>query len=1103
MSRVVNLERLKKLYATFSIPQLLTEYKIEDNELIPIFIDSNNLIITNNEHFTPLWYHDNTEFDSRNANEWVKKDNNGVNLPVPATVYLPTNSNEEFPKSYNWTNANVIDYNSKLKMYSVVVSINNSTKVYPEIPRIQIHFKGEDPREFVKRIKYAILRRDYCEDIYRWSIYINKVLLDKRSKSISDVLQNDTIKKILHLVFKNQTFKELKINKNIMVEQINKVYQESCLSIRLQSLKSISKDHHNTLKIPNFDFEQFIRKPAQSTDVMDKKKEFLNMREKFNRKNLLELPEVYTSLCESNTEITLIKKIQLLFTDFKITVTLDEFEKTQLNNIIDTFNLLKNSWIKEIAFKCHTALVNIKTGWFDISTSKIKIYESSNNKLQKLMTLITHMMEERLKLMVLNSAKNYTILIEQPCIPMKGINDNFAWGSNLNRSPFEECAPPLFSIILNMNENGAFYSSDPDKFEPVIVSLLKRMVLESHEIPTIHPHLLTNLTFFEKPYLTSIGLIETKITELQTIIENSIRLAIIPLKSYCKEFNIHLHLFNTDVVSYVKKFFDGNPSLIKIKEEISMQIKMKLNLEKTFPETITIGLFFIKIESLKQLLIKKRIELADLIMKTHASLMTDKIKMRCAEYNRMYLRLIEVPTTAEQVFEIKEWIDTLPILISEQSEIVRRLLKEMDMLDTFFWILEDEQLKLKFDSQIWPYKIQLRIKEFMENVAINIEKFEKIQIEDELLLQDNVEYLSSVILKLTIENNLSKVNEITVEVNKNWKLIKDLQLTSQTLNLRQKLFGHTITPFENVEHLVNEFEPYKILWQSASEFFKLQSAWTQNPLINIEKSTIEPLLNNLLNIVTKSVEQFAEIPGTLSVANEIKTQIEEYFPMVHLLNYILTQGMKQRHWDIFADKTGINIILSPSLTFKKCLALGVHDYQEEIKQISENASNEYTIEIALNKMTDEWSGVKLQLLPYKDINISTISDKELQMLDDHILVTQQLSLSSFKGIFEEPLTKWEEELRLSKDVIKEWNEFQMKWLYLKSIFENPDIKDQFPVENKKLSLVERIWKRIMKITLNKPWVMKTCPDKRLLDQLISGNIQLNKVQKAFELSSVV
>lgn len=49
--------------------------------------------------------------------------------------------------------------------------------------------------------------------------------------------------------------------------------------------------------------------------------------------------------------------------------------------------------------------------------------------------------------------------------------------------------------------------------------------------------------------------------------------------------------------------------------------------------------------------------------------------------------------------------------------------------------------------------------------------------------------------------------------------------------------------------------------------------------------------------------------GTLSVANEIKTQIEEYVPIVHLLNYILTQGMKQRHWDIFADITGEQLLI--------------------------------------------------------------------------------------------------------------------------------------------------------------------------------------------------
>ncbi|CAH1712146.1 unnamed protein product, partial [Aphis gossypii] len=255
----------------------------------------------------------------------------------------------------------------------------------------------------------------------------------------------------------------------------------------------------------------------------------------------------------------------------------------------------------------------------------------------------------------------------------------------------------------------------------VIVSLLKRMILESHEIPAIHPYVLANLTFLEKPYLTSIGLIEPQIADLQATIENSIRLAIIPIKAYCKEYNIHSHLYNINVESYVKKFFEGNPSLNKIKEEISMQIKMKLNLEKTLPENIIIGLFFINVESLKHLLIRKRIELAELIMKTHASLTTEKIEICCAEYNRMYLKLIEVPTTVEQVFEIREWINDLPNLISDQTEILKRLLKEMDMLDQFLWILEDEQLKLKYSSLIWPYKISLKVKESLENIAIYIE----------------------------------------------------------------------------------------------------------------------------------------------------------------------------------------------------------------------------------------------------------------------------------------------------------------------------------------------------------------------------------------------
>lgn len=138
------------------------------------------------------------------------------------------------------------------------------------------------------------------------------------------------------------------------------------------------------------------------------------------------------------------------------------------------------------------------------------------------------------------------------------------------------------------------------------------------------------------------------------------------------------------MIVFKRNFFDGNPSLSRIKEEISMQITMRLQLEKTFPETITIGLFVINTETLKHLLVRKRIDLADLVMKTHASLTTEKIEICCAEYNRMYLKLIEIPTSIEQVFEIKEWIDASPLLISNQSEIVRRLFEVIYYCSTIF-----------------------------------------------------------------------------------------------------------------------------------------------------------------------------------------------------------------------------------------------------------------------------------------------------------------------------------------------------------------------------------------------------------------------------------
>lgn len=67
--------------------------------------------------------------------------------------------------------------------------------------------------------------------------------------------------------------------------------------------------------------------------------------------------------------------------------------------------------------------------------------------------------------------------------------------------------------------------------------------------------------------------------------------------------------------------------------------------------------------------------------------------------------------------------------------------------------------------------------------------------------------------------------------------------------------------YDNVEQLVKEFEPYKELWQGAAEFLKMQNAWMQNPISNLDRNSLEHSLDEFLHTMNKCIDQFSEVPG--------------------------------------------------------------------------------------------------------------------------------------------------------------------------------------------------------------------------------------------------
>lgn len=56
--------------------------------------------------------------------------------------------------------------------------------------------------------------------------------------------------------------------------------------------------------------------------------------------------------------------------------------------------------------------------------------------------------------------------------------------------------------------------------------------------------------------------------------------------------------------------------------------------------------------------------------------------------------------------------------------------------------------------------------------------------------------------------------------------------------------------------------------------------------------------------------------------------------------------------------------------------------------------------------------------------IMKIADETLQLLDEHLLGTQQLGFSPFKAAFELRIQEWDDKLRLTQKVVDEWIECQ-------------------------------------------------------------------------------
>lgn len=140
---------------------------------------------------------------------------------------------------------------------------------------------------------------------------------------------------------------------------------------------------------------------------------------------------------------------------------------------------------------------------------------------------------------------------------------------------------------------------------------------------------------------------------------------------------------------------------------------MKQNLQVTLPNTIPIGPFIVNVRPLKDFLMQKRHECATGLLVMFTEKLRTEVDDILEEYRQMRYKLKEVPQSIEHIFEIRDWMETIPLRVQNLEERMDKLKLDFDVLDSFLWNISDDDFQAKWEVIGSPLQIENEVKIFV------------------------------------------------------------------------------------------------------------------------------------------------------------------------------------------------------------------------------------------------------------------------------------------------------------------------------------------------------------------------------------------------------
>ena len=134
----------------------------------------------------------------------------------------------------------------------------------------------------------------------------------------------------------------------------------------------------------------------------------------------------------------------------------------------------------------------------------------------------------------------------------------------------------------------------------------------------------------------------------------------------------------------------------QVKQEIEKYLKEKEDIEARIPSYVVIGPFWVTCEQIRQMLSKKLKNLANSVLELLAKKLRNQADEVCDEFKVIARKLYDKPNGIEELTEQRDYMKTLPLLLSEKQELINKAMVDYELIEGFYYSISPDDFNAKY-----------------------------------------------------------------------------------------------------------------------------------------------------------------------------------------------------------------------------------------------------------------------------------------------------------------------------------------------------------------------------------------------------------------------